>query len=54
MLIREYTKNDFSVQVFHSCIVVSDIIDNQIIIKRYIDYTENEAIELFKNEYKRG
>ena len=43
--------DDFLVQIFHSCIAVSDIVGDKIIMKRYIGYTEQEAVELFKQEY---
>ncbi len=52
MLIKERHFKDLHIQIFHSCICVSDIIDNHIVIKRYIGYTENEAIDLFIKEYK--
>ena len=52
MLIKERHFKDLSIQVFHKCIAVSDIIDNHIIIKRYIGYSEKEAINLFIEEYK--
>ena len=55
MLIRETSYrtegDDFLVQVFHSCIAVSDIIGDRIICTRYIGYTEQEAIELFKQTH---
>ena len=52
MLIKERHFKDLSIQVFHSCIAVSDIIDNHIIIKRYIGYSEKEAVTSFINEYR--
>ena len=52
MLIKERHFKDLGIQVFHNCIAVSDIIDNHIIIKRYIGYSEKEAINLFIEEYK--
>ena len=52
MLIKQRHFKDLSIQVFHSCICVSDIIDNHIVIKRYIGYSEEEAINLFIEEYK--
>ena len=52
MLIKQRHFKDLSIQVFHSCICVSDIIDNHIVIKRYIGYSEKEAINLFIEEYK--
>ena len=55
MLIRETCYrtegDDFLVQVFHSCIAVSDIIGDRIICTRYVGYTEQEAIELFKQKH---
>ena len=51
MLLDEKNIKDLTIQVFHNCIAVSDIIDNQIIIKRYIGYTEKEAINLFISEF---
>ena len=52
MIIKERHYKDLTVQVYHNCICVSDIIDSHIIIKRYIGYTENEAVNLFTEEYK--
>ena len=51
MLLKETNYKDLTIQVFHNCISVSDIIDNQIVIKRYLGYTEEEAINSFINEY---
>ena len=45
-------KTDVTITKYHSCIAISDIIDNQIIIKRYIGYTEKEAVTRFINEYR--
>ena len=52
MLIKERHFKDLTIQIYHSCIAVSDIIDNHIVIKRYIGYSEKEAINLFIEEYK--
>ena len=45
-------KTDVTITKYHSCIAISDIIDNQIIIKRYIGYNEKEAVTRFINEYR--
>ena len=52
MLIKEKNFKDLTIQIFHNFIAVSDIIDNHIIIKRYIGYSEDEAICSFIKEYK--
>ena len=49
--LNEKNIKDLTVQTFHNCIAISDIIDNYIIIKRYVGYSEKEAISLFINEY---
>ena len=51
MLLKEKNIKDLTVQIFHNCIAVSDIIDNHIVIKRYIGYSEKEAVSLFINEF---
>tara|TARA_R110002020_G_scaffold268289_2_gene483503 strand:+ start:73 stop:273 length:201 start_codon:yes stop_codon:yes gene_type:complete len=45
-------KNDLTITKYHSCIAVSDIIDGQYIVKRYIGHTEKEAVTRFINEYR--
>ena len=45
-------KTDVTITKYHSCIAISDIIDNQIVIKRYIGYTEKEAVNSFIREFK--
>ena len=50
MLLKEKNIKDMTIQIFHSCISISDIIGDRIIIKRYVGYTEKEAISLFINE----
>ncbi len=50
MLLKEKNIKDMTIQIFHSCIAISDIIGDRIIIKRYVGYTEKEAISLFINE----
>tara|TARA_R100000781_G_scaffold111183_1_gene77471 strand:+ start:386 stop:562 length:177 start_codon:yes stop_codon:yes gene_type:complete len=52
MIIEEKRYKDLTITKYHSCIAVSDIIDNQIIIKRYIGYNEKEAVTRFINEYR--
>jgi hypothetical protein len=52
MIIEEKNYNDLTITKYHSCIAISDIIDNHIVIKRYIGYTEKEAITRFINEYR--
>ena len=52
MLIKERHYKDLTIQIYHSCIAVSDIIDNHIVIYRYIGYSEKEEINLFIEEYK--
>ena len=45
-------KTDVTITKYHNCIAISDIIDNQIVIKRYIGYTEKEAVNSFISEFK--
>ena len=45
-------KTDVTITKYHSCIAISDIIDNQIVIKRYIGYTEKEAVNSFISEFR--
>ena len=52
MLIKERHFKDLTIQIYHSCIAVSDIIDNHIVIHRYIGYSEKEAINSFIKKYK--
>ena len=52
MLLKQTQYKDLTIQVFHSCICISDIIDNQIVIQKYIGYTEKECIQLFINKHK--
>jgi len=52
MLIKERHYKDLTIQIYHSCIAVSDIIDNHLVIKRYIGYSEKEAVTSFINEYR--
>ncbi len=52
MIIEEKRYKDLTITKYHSCIAVSDIIDNHIVIKRYIGYSEKEAVNSFINEYK--
>ena len=52
MIIEEKRYKDLTITKYHSCLAVSDIIDNQIIIKRYIGYTEKEAVTRFIEEYR--
>ena len=54
MLLSDKHMKDLSIQIYHSCIVVSDIIDNHIIIERYIGYTEAESVASFINKYRKG
>ena len=51
MLLKEKNIKDLTIQIFHSCIAVSDIINNKLVIKRYIGYSEKEAVSLFINEF---
>ena len=52
MLIKERHFKDLTIQIYHSCIAISDIIDNRIVIQRYIGYSEKEAINSFIKQYK--
>jgi hypothetical protein len=52
MIIEEKRYKDLTITKYHSCIAVSDIIDNHIVIKRYIDYSEKEAIDSFLSEFR--
>ena len=52
MLIKERHYKDLTIQIYHSCIAVSDIIDNHIVIKRYIGYSEKEAVTSFISEFR--
>ena len=45
-------KDDLTITKYHNCLVVSDIIDGFIVIKRYIGYTEKEAVNSFISEFK--
>ena len=47
-------KDDLTITKYHNCLVVSDIIDGFIVIKRYIGYTEKEAVNSFISEFKDG
>jgi len=51
MLLNQKNIKDLTIQVFHNCIAISDIIKDRIIIKRYIGYSEKEAINLFIDEH---
>ena len=45
-------KDDLTITKYHNCLVVSDIIDGFIVIKRYIGYTEKEAVNSFISEFR--
>ena len=51
MIIEEKNYNDLTITKYNSCIAISDIIDNHIVIKRYIGYTEKEAVNSFLSEF---
>ena len=52
MIIEEKRYKDLTITKYHSCIAVSDIIDNHIVIKRYIGNTEKEAVNSFISEFR--
>ena len=45
-------KDDLTITKYHNCLVVSDIIYGFIVIKRYIGYTEKEAVNSFISEFR--
>jgi|14_taG_2_1085336.scaffolds.fasta_scaffold57796_3 hypothetical protein len=48
MLLEEKNIKGITVRMYHNCIEISSIVNNQYYHRKYIGYTEEQAISLFK------
>ena len=52
MLLEEKNIKGLTIRMYHNCIEISNIVNNQYYHQKYIGYTEEQAISLFKNKIK--